>query len=286
MLRLFLALFSIGTPLTACGGEIATPQPDPITLRLEVSHVSSFGGTDGSVDLEISGGMQPFEFEWSHGAQSEDVSGLSVGIYRVTVTDAAGQSESESATVLQPPQDTGSVSDLQGIVYRTVRIGDQWWMAENLRVTVDPEGNPIQSSDNAEYGHSYTWEVIMHWSTDPKARGICPAGWHVPDEDEWNELFETLGGIEVAGGKLKEPGTEHWRSPNTEATNASGFTALPDPFGEGAYQYTHFHTSSGQGVNVILPSLAYNLAEAYVLNWVDNDNFLSTVRHSVRCVRN
>ncbi len=58
-------------------------------------------------------------------------------------------------------------------------------------------------------------------------QGVCPAGWHLPGQAEWEQLIDYLGGDSIAGGKLKETGTTHWESPNTGATNESGFTALP-----------------------------------------------------------
>ena len=87
-------------------------------------------------------------------------------------------------------------------------------MAENL--------NYKSGSDFADkpevYGRLYSWEV---------AQRVCPTGWHLPTDAEWTTLTDYLGGKNVAGGKLKETGTEHWFSPNTGATNESGFTALP-----------------------------------------------------------
>jgi uncharacterized protein (TIGR02145 family) len=65
-------------------------------------------------------------------------------------------------------------------------------------------------------------------TTNPSGiQGVCPTGWHLPSDAEWTELTDYLGGTSVAGGKLKETGTTHWTSPNTGATNETGFTALP-----------------------------------------------------------
>ena len=61
--------------------------------------------------------------------------------------------------------------------------------------------------------------------------GVCPPGWHIPGDEEWTQLTDYLGGESVAGGKLKETGTTHWSSPNTGATNETGFTALPGGYG-------------------------------------------------------
>jgi uncharacterized protein (TIGR02145 family) len=137
----------------------------------------------------------------------------------------------------------GTVQDVQGNSYPTIKIGDQWWMAENLNTTkfrtgedipeVAGEGewvslgnaaycNPDNDTANAEvYGRLYNW----HAATD--GRKICPTGWHVPNDNDWATLTEFLGGNDVAGGKLKQTGTELWSSPNADATNESGFNAIP-----------------------------------------------------------
>jgi uncharacterized protein (TIGR02145 family) len=90
-----------------------------------------------------------------------------------------------------------------------------------------------KATDNyATYGVLYNWTAAMDGeassTTNPSGiQGVCPAGWHLPSEAEWDELTNYLGGTGVAGGKLKETGTTHWNTPNTGATNETGFTALP-----------------------------------------------------------
>jgi len=136
-----------------------------------------------------------------------------------------------------------TITDIDGNVYRIIKIGTQWWMAENLKVTHYRNGDAIpnvtddtewaglttgaycyyenSSSYAADYGALYNWYAVKD------SRNIAPEGWHVPSEAEWQTLTDYLGGYNVAGGKLKETGTDHWLSPNTGATNESGFTALP-----------------------------------------------------------
>ena len=90
----------------------------------------------------------------------------------------------------------------------------------------------------------------MQWSTTEGVQGICPTGWHIPTDGEWTVLTTFLGGESVAGGKMKEAGYAHWVSPNTGATNSSGFTALPgggrDFYGNFYYLtvYGHYWSSS------------------------------------------
>jgi len=128
-----------------------------------------------------------------------------------------------------------------GKKYQTVQIGTQCWMAENLNVGILIDGNSNQTNNstiekycynNSEsnctiYGGLYQWDEMMNYSTTAGAQGICPPDWHLPTDAEWTTLTTYLGGESVAGGKMKEAGTTHWNSPNTGATNASGFTGLP-----------------------------------------------------------
>jgi uncharacterized protein (TIGR02145 family) len=122
-----------------------------------------------------------------------------------------------------------------GYAYKTVQIGDQVWMAENLRVQKYNDGTPIAFLQNNEwiddtqgaycsyiapqiFGNLYNWYAV---NTDR----LCPMEWHVPEEAEWIILTSYLGGNEVAGGKVKEVGSAHWHTPNA-ASNSSGFTAF------------------------------------------------------------
>jgi uncharacterized protein (TIGR02145 family) len=137
----------------------------------------------------------------------------------------------------------GSVTDLDGNTYKTIKIGTQEWMVENLRTTKYKNGNDIQlvtddtDWENANYGawcwynndnnHEVPYGKIYNWYAVNDGRGLCPTGWHVPSHEEWTTLTTYLGGDSIAGGKMKEEGTTHWSPPNMEATNESGFTGLP-----------------------------------------------------------
>lgn len=150
---------------------------------------------------------------------------------------------------------TNSLKDIDGNEYKTVTIGDRVWMAENLKTTRYNDGTAIPMvSDNESwptlmtpayswynndstankktYGALYNWYAV---STNK----LCPSGWHVPSDQEWVALTALQGGFGIAGGNLKESGTAHWKNPNTEATNKSGFTALPGGYlsMEGAFNY-------------------------------------------------
>lgn len=119
------------------------------------------------------------------------------------------------------PQQTGAFTDSRdGKTYKTVKIGTQIWMAENLVYNTDDGcwANDKDKNNIPVYGFLYNWQTAMK---------ACPSGWHLPTDEEWIKLADYLGGMAVAGGKMKEKGTEHWPYPNTGATNESGFTALP-----------------------------------------------------------
>jgi uncharacterized protein (TIGR02145 family) len=140
-----------------------------------------------------------------------------------------------------------TVKDIDGNVYNTIAIGTQVWMAENLKTTKYDDGTDIPKRldvkdwkalftpayfcyDNDENANKNTYGALYNWyavSTDK----LCPAGWHIPDYEEWTTMIKKLkGGERVAGGKLKETGTTHWRTPNKRGTNTSGFSALPGGF--------------------------------------------------------
>jgi uncharacterized protein (TIGR02145 family) len=110
--------------------------------------------------------------------------------------------------------DASFADSRDGKTYKTVQIGTQTWMAENLNF----DTTYSWCRDCEVYGRLYSYEAAT-WS--------CPEGWHLPSDGEWTTLVAYLGGFTVAGGKLKETGLEHWAKPNKGATNESGFTAIP-----------------------------------------------------------
>jgi uncharacterized protein (TIGR02145 family) len=145
----------------------------------------------------------------------------------------------------------GTMFDQEGRPYKTIIIGTQEWMAENLDTKIYQNGDLIETnlsnvswsnttsgswayySDNTHnscpYGRLYNWNACID------SRGLCPVGWHIPSDAEWTTLTNYLGGIAVAGGKLKSTATlnnnnGYWMSPNTAASNSSGFSALPGAY--------------------------------------------------------
>ncbi|MDD4554177.1 MAG: fibrobacter succinogenes major paralogous domain-containing protein [Bacteroidales bacterium] len=187
-----------------------------------------------------------------------------------------------------------------GKTYNTVLIGSQCWMAHNLNIGARINGSQNQSNDqliekycyndlesNCDiYGGLYQWNEAMQYVTTPGVQGICPEGWYLPTDAEWTTLTTFLGGESIAGGALKETGTTHWASPNTGATNSSGFTALP-----GGFRYT-----SGSFYNLTLSILFWSSSEYSASNaWyreifydeadVGRGNYNKIYGIAVRCVK-
>ena len=170
-------------------------------------------------------------------------------------------------------QEDGTVTDVDGNVYPTVIIGEQEWMAENLRTTTYNDGTAITTGlTNLEwsvdtqgayavYPHAAVdgidsdedmidaYGLVYNWHAVANESGICPVGWRAPTNDDWYELSDELGGvvdggiISIVGGPLKSTRTapeDHprWNAPNVGATNTSGFAALPGGPRDGSGSYT------------------------------------------------
>ncbi len=208
---------------------------------------------------------------------------------------------------------SNTVTDIDGNVYQTVTIGTQVWMAENLKVTHYRNGDPIPHvTDNSEWiglttgaycnynndeGNVATYGRLYNWYAVGDSRNIAPEGWHVPTDEEWKQLETYLGMSQAEadaigwrgtdeGGKLKEAGTTHWQSPNTGATNESGFTALPGgyrnlngSFGDMGYYAAFWSSTEFSSYYAWLRGLNYGDSQVGRLYYHKPYGF------SVRCVR-
>lgn len=196
-----------------------------------------------------------------------------------------------------------NILDIDGNTYKTVKIGEQVWMAENLKVTKYRNGDAIPNVKRAErwgdlttgarcaYGNKVAnakiYGLLYNWFAVNDPRGLAPEGWHVPSDDEWQTLADYPGGSKIADNKLKEAGTAHWKSPNTGSTNESGFTALPggcrdfsDGYFYGLWGNALFWSASEYyAYGVWARSLFYHYAEIGRYYYNKRDGF------SVRCVR-
>jgi len=186
-----------------------------------------------------------------------------------------------------------------GNVYKYVKIGNQIWMAENLKYLPSVVG-PSTGSQTTPYYYVYgydgtsvaaakatdnytTYGVLYNWTA---ACNSCPDGWHLPSDAEWKELTNYLGGTIVAVDKLKETGTTHWNSPNIGATNETGFTALPGGlrYDDGTFYNIGYLGNWWSSTEYNSDYAFYRSLFYYYLNLYDyNDN--KKIGFSVRCVR-
>ena len=205
-------------------------------------------------------------------------------------------------------KESTSVSDVDGNIYKIVTIGTQTWMAENLRTTKYSTGEVIGTttpatldisaivnnnypkyqwayagveSNVSTYGRLYSWYAV----TD--TRNICPTGWHVPSDSEWTTLTTFLGGENIAGGKLKDTLTIHWQSPNTSASNESGFTSLPGGFRDNDGSFYEIGTSGAWWCSSEYgTSLAWFRAMYYQYPYVYRSYLNKSIGCSIRCLKN
>jgi uncharacterized protein (TIGR02145 family) len=230
-------------------------------------------------------------------------------VFFLILTNSCKKKEEEIGSInFNPSIIYGSLTDQGGNTYKTVTIGAQVWMAENLKTTKYRNGDPITNvADNTEwenlttggyctydddlnnlnaYGHLYNWYAV----NDP--RNIAPEGWHVASDSEWTTLNNYLGGGIAAGDKLKETGTIHWTVSNTQ-TNESGFTALPGGFRNnmrlgGLKAIYHY---SDIGLNGYWWSSTESESISAIIRYFAFDNSLLTLSFlknygcSVRCVK-
>lgn len=271
----YLFFFLLIHLLTSCekdktntGPVITAPILGPITAVTNLTSISASSGgiitSDGGSEVSARGICWNTNPNPTISLTTKSINGSGTGSFvsfmtslnpattyyiRAYASNNAGTAYSDQDTfTTRPPENAvfnpnltyGSVSDYEGNIYKTIVIGTQTWMAENLRTTVYQNGDSIPNGrnnnwnsstpayavfenkeiNNTKYGKLYNWFAV----TDP--RNLCPVGWHVPSETEMITLENFLGGTNVAGGKLKSI-SSLWKYPNAGATNESGFSGLP-----------------------------------------------------------
>jgi uncharacterized protein (TIGR02145 family) len=206
-----------------------------------------------------------------------------------------------------------TVSDIDGNVYNVVSIGNQCWMKENLKTSRYKNGTLIPTGLNGTQCQTTTSGACADYNNDPAntafygklynwyavadTQGLCPTGWHEPEDWEWNVLVKaidpnadtTCNGCNqssIVGGAMKDIGTTHWASPNTGATNSSGFTGLP-----GGYRANYGPYDGIGNYGYWWSATQYNSAQSqyrylyYPNSNVGRDFDYKTIGFSVRCVR-
>lgn len=229
------ALISGVTQTTAQSGGIITSDGNATVIARGICWSTSANPTTGNSHTTDGNGTGTF---------TSSLTGLTANTtynVRAYATNSAGTAYGNNVTFTTSQTIAGTVTDIDGNVYHTVTIGTQVWMVENLKTNHYRNGEPIQNITDASqwtnltsgawcdnnndpnyattFGHFYNWYTVID------SRNIAPLGWHIPTDAEWTLLTNFLGGQVLAGGKMKA--TTLWDSPNTGATNESGFMGLP-----------------------------------------------------------
>ncbi|MBS1686362.1 MAG: retroviral-like aspartic protease family protein [Bacteroidetes bacterium] len=207
--------------------------------------------------------------------------------------------------VTQKSKPSFKVTDIDGNLYDTVKIGMQYWLKQNLATTHFNDGTPILQIESAiewneifnsqsaisVYSHCMgeenmapTYGYLYNWYATTDYRGICPTGWHIPSDAEFSRLAVILGGDAVAGGKLKSIAL--WQPPNSNASNSSGFSAIPAGYrfydGDfvGIGKYASFWTSTQESKNgAWYCDVRYNESSIHHLPYSVYSG------HSIRCIK-
>lgn len=206
-------------------------------------------------------------------------------------------------------QNTGpgpTVTDFDGNLYHTLTIGTQTWLKENLKVTHFNKGEAIPNiTDGIEWGsltkgaycdydknpaNSETYGRLYNWHAAGDSRNPCPEGWHVPSDSEWQTLMDYLGGEAVAGGKMKATGTLGqgnglWEDPNAEATNESGFTALPAGIRSTNGSFSLLSTNTYFWSSTANLASAWDRELSHKYGNVDRNSREQTSGYSIRCIK-
>jgi uncharacterized protein (TIGR02145 family) len=277
-----------------CSSKVTSEGSSPVTARGVCWSTSHLPVVTGSHTTDGSGS----------GAFTSSITGLSPGTQyyvRAYATNAVGTSYgSETGFMTQVP---ATVTDIDGNVYHIITLGTQVWMIENLKTTRFNDGSSIPlvtdpnawgnltnagycwfNNDEATYKDTYGAMYNFYAAT---SGNLAPVGWHVPTDADWTVLTDYLGGLAVAGGKMKEAGTSHWMYPNTGADNSSGFTALPGGYRN--YIGIFYHLQMDGYYWTSTPASGYGYLRYFYYNSaavVSRNNGGLTDGFSVRCLKN
>jgi uncharacterized protein (TIGR02145 family) len=341
-LALFVLLAAASLALFACSGDDnpadSTPKVPTVTTTA-ISSITETGATGGGTVTSTGGATVTTRgICWSTDptpdvSDSKVASGSGAGVFtasltgltagtpyyvRAYATNSVGTGYGSAVTFeTSGGATTGTVTDIDGNVYETIKIGGQWWMAENLKVLHYSNGDSISQATG-----DGTWEVagmgawcnydndsayvsiygrLYNWFAAADTRNIAPTGWHVPTDDEWKTLEKSLGMSQVSadsinwrgnneGSQLKETGSDHWYAPNTSATNERGFTALgagfrgyDGDFNTSLKGYAYFWSTDRFPMYDTSSSYGRELSAGYTQ--INRGGFVKQDGFSIRCVK-
>ena len=312
----FFAILLVASLFHGCTKEKSTSKTDPV-LTWENPADIGFGTLLSSMQLSATADV-PGTFVYTPPSNTKLNAGLNQDLkVDFTPVDPSAYNAATkmvkinvvyngvSSAIFNPTLTYGSVTDYSGNVYRTITIGTQTWMAENLRTTRYRNGDSIpEVTGNQAWkslqSHAYcnyenttdldkiaTFGRLYNWFAVSDSRNLAPAGWHVATDADWTTFTTYLGNESIAGGKLKETGTSHWISPNTGASNSSGFTVLPG--GRREYTDGSFINLGTDGFwwtnSAYNPDYSWYRYLHYDVTNVYRANFHKQYGFSVRCVR-
>lgn len=280
-----------------CGGTVTSQGNSPVTARgvcwstFQNPTVSGAHTTDGS----------------GTGAFTSQITGLTSATSYYIRAYASNGAGTAYGNQLYFTTSFDIVTDIDGNEYLPVQIGTQAWLRENLNVTHYNNGEQIPNvpdqamwfglatgayvNYNNDQSYASTYGRLYNFFAATDVRNICPAGWHVPSYDEWHTLLSYLGGVTIAGGKMKaigtiEQGNGLWYSPNFYASNSSGFTGLPGGIRDDWYD---FSILGYEGVFWSSSEFSYDYSRVTILKYnnavADELTGRKTFGASVRCLK-
>jgi uncharacterized protein (TIGR02145 family) len=298
----------------SCAAGPASSSPSLIqnTALTDITHKTTKATGIGSA----SGLPQGVTAAWSGSTITISGTPTAVGVfnYIIPITGTSCNNVNATGTITVEAAPCGSNITYNSHSYSTVSIGDQCWMAENLRTRKYNDGTdiPFDASGGADgkasdqtwgalksgahtlyahdstanpsnltsYGYLYNWYAV-------DSKKLCPSGWHVPTDAEWKTLMDSLGGESVAGGKMKSTGTTYWEVQKVGTDNSSGFSGLPAGFrfSDGSFRNirngAYFWSATAIGPNNAWERRLGHL-NGDVFRGFSNNSF----GYSVRCLKN
>ena len=326
--RLSLAFLSSGALLVACSDDDSFIQRPSDGLPAEVADKAELETYECSMDVigekvyvvDLGENYECDGDEWFRSYDQPKSSSSAKSSSSVTPKSSGATGEASPCSALPGGVcDYDTLTDTRdGQTYKTVTIGTQTWMAENLNYayTGVPYNYSGYTSDStswcyendpancAKYGRLYTWAAAMDssgtWSTNGKGcgynktcsptypvRGVCPEGWHLPDTTEWNTLFSAVGGISTAGRVLKSTsGWNKYEGESGNGTDSFGFSALPagSRSNNGNYYYEGDNALFWSSTEKFSYS-AYYMRLRYDFDRACLDGAIKNFGHSVRCLK-
>lgn len=295
-----LAPTEVSHTFSVVGGDSLKPNQDTIVS------IGICWGTSSSLNISNSKTIQQNKIE-KFSCKIQNLEPNTTYYYRAYATgkNGTGYGQVKSFTTLQVIYTKGNgVNDINGNFYRSVIIGQQEWMIDNLEVTKYNDGTEIPLITNQTNWYTNKEDAYCIYNNDIKnitkygllyngysviTNKLCPTNWHVPSKQEWEELIEYCGGSNIAGGKLKEINYDYWAQPNTGASNITGFIGVGGGLrtndgnfynlNKNGYWWTSTEVSNASYPMNHYVTLTYSNTNAYM------EGYYKQTGLSVRCIK-